>query len=63
MSDAPGAPVPTEVGRGGIDQARILTAARIRHSSIFVEQEPPFKEMPALEAIKVDYDYLKGLPA
>jgi hypothetical protein len=30
---------------------------------MFVEQEPPFTEMPALEAIKVDYDYLKNLQA
>ncbi len=62
MMDAPGGPVPTELGEGAIDYTRILEVARkgeIR--SIFVEQEPPFKEMPALEAIKVDYDYLAHL--
>jgi hypothetical protein len=62
LSESPGAPVPTELGRGAIQYTDILTAAgkgNIR--SLFVEQEPPFKEMPALEAIKVDFDYLKGL--
>jgi sugar phosphate isomerase/epimerase len=58
------APVPTELGRGGIDYRKILSVAnkgKIR--ALFVEQEPPFTEMPALEAIKVDYDYLKNLLA
>jgi sugar phosphate isomerase/epimerase len=55
-----GAPVATELGRGSIDYAPIFKAAKhIDH--IFVEQEPPFKEMPALEAMKVDYDYLHNL--
>jgi sugar phosphate isomerase/epimerase len=59
-----GAPVPTELGRGAIDYAPIFAAAK--HAGIrafFVEQEPPFTEIPALEAIKVDYDYLKNLRA
>lgn len=62
MDKNPGAPVPTELGRGGIDYARIFAAARrgkIAH--YFVEQEPPFTEMPALEAIKIDFDYLNNL--
>jgi sugar phosphate isomerase/epimerase len=62
MATGPGAPVPTELGRGAIDYNRIFAMARrgdIR--GIFVEQEPPFTEMPALEAIKVDYNYLAGL--
>ena len=64
MSEAPGAPVPTELGRGAIDYTGILAAARKGNiRSTFVEQEPPFKEMPALEAIKVDYEYLKNLEA
>ena len=53
------APVPTELGRGYIDYRKIFAATKkgqIR--SIFVEQEPPYKEMPALDAIKVDYAYL-----
>jgi sugar phosphate isomerase/epimerase len=57
-----GAPVPTELGRGAIDYSKILAAAKKLHiASIFVEQEPPFKEMPALEAMKVDYEYLHNL--
>jgi sugar phosphate isomerase/epimerase len=64
LSEGPGAPVPTELGRGAIGYSGILAVARkgsIR--SIFIEQEPPFKEMPALEAIKVDFQYLKNLEA
>jgi len=58
-----GAPVPTELGRGVIDYGKIFAAARKAHiHSLFVEQEPPFKEMPALEAMKVDYEYLHNLP-
>ena len=58
------APVPTELGRGGIDYRRIFAAAKkSRIASVFVEQEPPFREMPALEAIKVDYEYLHKLRA
>jgi sugar phosphate isomerase/epimerase len=64
MDKNPGAPIPTELGRGAIDYSPIFAAARKGHiSAYFVEQEPPFIEMPALEAIKVDYDYLKNLRA
>ena len=52
-------PAPAELGRGHVDYAPIFAAAK--HSDVewyFVEQEPPFKETPALEAIKIDYDYL-----
>jgi sugar phosphate isomerase/epimerase len=62
MDPSPGAPVPTELGRGAIDYTRIFAAARKgKIGAIFVEQEPPFTEMPALEAIKVDYEYLNKL--
>lgn len=54
-----GAPVPTELGRGGIDYSKILAATK-KVTSIFVEQEPP-TEMPTLEAVKVDYEYLHKL--
>ncbi len=53
------APVSTEMGRGSIDYASIFAAAkkaRIKH--IFVEQEQ-FPDMPAMEALKVDADWLK----
>ena len=52
-------PAPAELGRGHVDYAPIFAAAK--NSDVewyFVEQEPPFKETPALEAIKIDYDYL-----
>jgi sugar phosphate isomerase/epimerase len=59
-----GAPVPTELGRGSIDYRRIFAAAnKARIRAYYVEQEPPFTEMPALDAIKIDYDYLKTLHA
>lgn len=64
MDKGPGAPVPTELGRGAIDYKPIFAAAskgNIR--AMFVEQEPPFIEMPAPEAIKVDYDYLQKMHA
>ena len=58
----PGAPVATELGRGAVDYGRVFRAAqKARIRALFVEQEPPFTEMPALEAIKVDYEYLKNL--
>ena len=64
MDKGPNAPVPTELGRGAIDYHKIFAAARtVPIRAIFVEQEPPFKEMPAFEAIKVDYDYLESFHA
>lgn len=61
-SEGPGRPVPTELGRGAIDYRPIFRAAQKCHiRAYYVEQEPPFTEMPALEAIKVDYEYLKNL--
>jgi len=56
--------MPTELGKGAIDYRNILAAAgkgQIR--ALFVEQEPPFTEMLGLDAIRVDYDYLKELRA
>ncbi|HTZ76141.1 MAG TPA: TIM barrel protein [Candidatus Aquilonibacter sp.] len=57
-----GAPT-TEVGKGKIDWKAVFEAAKegghIQH--YFVEQEPPFSEMPPLQAIKVSYDYLHAL--
>jgi len=55
-------PVPTELGRGVIDYRPIFEAAhKAKVAALFVEQEPPFTEMPALEAIKVDYAYIHKL--
>jgi sugar phosphate isomerase/epimerase len=62
MGKAPGAPVPTELGRGTIDYRKIFAAAEhAKMRALFVEQEPPFTEMPALEAIKIDYEYVANL--
>jgi sugar phosphate isomerase/epimerase len=59
---SPDRPMPTELGRGSIDYKPIVAAALkagIKH--IFVEQEPPFKDVPAMEAAEVDYRYLKSV--
>ena len=59
---APDAPQPTEVGRGEVNVRAIVAAGRragVRH--IFVEQEPPFTEMPAMEAAAVDYAALRPM--
>jgi hypothetical protein len=62
MDKNPGAAIPTELGRGAIDYYRIFAAAgNVKIRAMYVEQEPPFTEMPALEAIKVDYEYLNSL--
>jgi sugar phosphate isomerase/epimerase len=55
-------PAATELGRGSIDYKPIVEAglkAGVKH--IFVEQEGPFKEVPAMEAAEIDYRYLKPL--
>jgi sugar phosphate isomerase/epimerase len=59
---APDAPKPTELGRGDVDVKAIVAAGRkagVRN--IFVEQEPPFTEMPAMEAAAVDYAALRPM--
>ena len=59
---AEGVPTPTELGRGSIAYQAIFKAAKqagVRY--YFVEQEPPFREMPVLEAIKTDFEYLHNL--
>jgi sugar phosphate isomerase/epimerase len=55
-------PEPAELGRGHIDYRPVFAAAS--HSQVeyyYVEQEPPFVDLPAMEAIKVDYDYLRNM--
>jgi sugar phosphate isomerase/epimerase len=59
---SPDAPTPTELGRGSIDLKPIVKAglrAGVKH--MFVEQEPPFTEVPAMEAAAIDYRVLKSL--
>ena len=56
-----GAPT-TEIGKGKIDWKAVFEAAkRAKIQHYFVEQEPPFSEMPPLDAIKVSYAYLHAL--
>ena len=55
-------PQGAELGRGHIDYKPILiAAARAGIHDYYVEQEPPFLDMPALAAVKVDYQYLRAL--
>ncbi len=55
-------PQGAELGRGHIDYKPILqAAAKTGVEYIYVEQEPPFLDMTAMEAAKVDYDYLHRL--
>jgi sugar phosphate isomerase/epimerase len=52
----------TEVGHGTIDWKRLFTAAKqadVKH--YFVEQEPPYNEMPPLDALRVSYNFLHDL--
>jgi sugar phosphate isomerase/epimerase len=55
-------PEPTELGRGHIDYKPIFDAAK--KSGVewyYVEQEAPFTDMPVMEALKVDYEYVHKL--
>ena len=55
-------PQGTELGRGHIDYGPILDAAAATAVKYYyVEQEPPFVDMTALEAARVDYDYLRHI--
>jgi sugar phosphate isomerase/epimerase len=55
-------PQGTELGRGHIDYRPILKAAiQAGIKDYYVEQEPPFPDMKPLEAIRVDYEYLRTL--
>jgi len=55
-------PQGTELGRGYIDYKPILAAAeKIHIDHYFVEQEPPFPGMPAIQAARADYEYLHTL--
>lgn len=55
-------PKPAELGRGHIDYKPIFAAAKKTEVELYyVEQEPPFTTTPAMEAIKIDYDYLHAM--
>lgn len=56
------APQGTELGRGIVPNKKFLSDAAgqgIEH--IFVEQEPPFKDMPAMAAAKANYMFLHSV--
>jgi sugar phosphate isomerase/epimerase len=62
MSRSPDMPISTELGRGSIDLKPIVEAGlRAGVAHMFVEQEPPFNEVPAMEAAEIDYRSLKTL--
>jgi sugar phosphate isomerase/epimerase len=55
-------PKPAELGRGHVDYKPIFSAAKKANIEYYyVEQEPPFTTTPALEAIKIDFDYLHAM--
>lgn len=61
MSHSADMPISAELGRGSIDLKPIVEAglkAGVKH--MFVEQEPPFKAVPAMEAAEIDYRALKS---
>jgi sugar phosphate isomerase/epimerase len=58
VSSAP--PASTELGRGSIDYRPIFEAAkRARIEHAFVEQEE--FDLPAMQALKIDADYMHAL--
>lgn len=58
----PDRPKGTELGRGHIDYAPIFPAAsKAGVEYFFSEQEPPIEGMTAIEAAKVNYDYMRAL--
>ncbi len=55
-------PKPAELGRGHVDYKPIFAATKKTDVEFYyVEQEPPFTTTPAMEAIKVDYEYLHAM--
>jgi sugar phosphate isomerase/epimerase len=58
----PERPTGTELGRGHIDYAPIFAAAGAAGVEYFFsEQEPPIVGMTALEAAKVNFDYMRAI--
>jgi sugar phosphate isomerase/epimerase len=59
---APDNPKGTELGKGFIDYKPIFAAAgKAGVEYYFSEQEPPIVGMTALEAAKVNYEYMRGI--
>jgi sugar phosphate isomerase/epimerase len=58
----PKEPKPTELGHGKPDyKAVFAAAAKARVEQYYIEQEPPFTSMSALQAVKANYEYLHGI--
>jgi sugar phosphate isomerase/epimerase len=58
----PTSPQGMEIGQGVVDYKKIFADVKgkgIQH--VFVEQEGPYSRMPAMQAAKVDYEYLHSL--
>lgn len=51
----------TEIGRGEIDWKRVFTAARKGGMKYYFVEQETFPDMPMMEALKVDCEYLHGL--
>jgi len=57
---APGNPGGAPLGRGFIDYRPVFAAAKgVQH--YFVEQEPPYREVSALQAARIGFEYLQNL--
>jgi sugar phosphate isomerase/epimerase len=57
---APGNPGGAPLGRGFIDYRPVFAAAKgVKH--YFVEQEPPYRDVTALQAARIGYQYLEKL--
>jgi len=60
----PKEPKPTELGHGKPDYEPIFAAAaKAQVEQYYIEQEPPFTEMSAIEAVRVNYNYLHAMPS
>jgi sugar phosphate isomerase/epimerase len=60
----PKEPEPTELGRGKPDYEPIFAAAaKAKVEQYYIEQEPPFTKMSALEAVRANYNYLHAMPS
>lgn len=58
----PKEPKPTELGRGKPDYEPIFAAAaKAKVEQYYIEQEPPFTKMSALQAVRVNYNYLHAM--
>jgi sugar phosphate isomerase/epimerase len=60
----PKEPKPTELGGGKPDYKPIFAAAaKAQVEQYYIEQEPPFTKMSALQAVRVNYNYLHAMPS